>query len=59
VILSIPSPENNAKIPRVSVGSEMVGALPINGVEIPIRRIQYGGIENLPERVRYMFFQLL
>jgi hypothetical protein len=47
VILSIPPPKDTP-IPRVSIKSEVVGTIDVDGVEVPIRRVVYGDVENLP-----------
>jgi hypothetical protein len=47
VILSIPPPKD-VPIPRVQVRSEIVGEVEVDGVKIPVRRIVYGDVENLP-----------
>jgi hypothetical protein len=48
MILSIPPPESTP-IPRVSTTSKIVGTINIDGIEVPIRKVTYGDIENLPE----------
>ena len=59
-ILSIPPPKD-VPIPRVSVSTQIVENININGVEVPIRKVVYGDVESLPplEEVRYMSFQPL
>jgi len=47
VILSIPPPKD-VPVPRVSIKSEVVGTIDVDGIEIPVRRITYGDVENLP-----------
>jgi hypothetical protein len=47
VILSIPPPKD-VPIPRVQVRSEIVGEVEVDGVKIPVRRVVYGDVENLP-----------
>jgi hypothetical protein len=47
VILSIPPPKDTP-IPRVSIKSEVVGTIDVDGVEVPIRRVVYGDVEYLP-----------
>jgi hypothetical protein len=37
-------------IPKVLVRSKVVEKIDVDGVGIPIRRIQYGDVENLPKR---------
>jgi len=49
LILSIPPPPKDTPIPRVSIKSEVVGTIEVNGTKIPIRRIMYGNVENLPQ----------
>jgi hypothetical protein len=49
VILSLPPPPEGTPIPRVSTKAEIVGTVNTDGVEIPIRKIVYGDVENLPE----------
>jgi hypothetical protein len=47
IILSIPPPKD-VPIPRVQVRSEIVGEIEVDGVRIPVRRIVYGDVENIP-----------
>jgi hypothetical protein len=47
VILSIPPPKD-MPVPRVSIKSEVVGNINVDGVEVPIRKVVYGDVENLP-----------
>jgi hypothetical protein len=47
VILSIPPPKD-IPIPRVSIKSEVVGKINVYGVEVPIRKVMYSDVENLP-----------
>jgi hypothetical protein len=47
IILSIP-PAKDVPIPRVQVRSEIVGEVEVDGVRIPVRRVVYGDVENLP-----------
>jgi hypothetical protein len=47
IILSIPPPKD-VPIPRVQVRSEIVGEVEVDGVRIPVRRIVYGDVENIP-----------
>jgi hypothetical protein len=49
VALSIPPPPEGTPIPRVQVKSEIVGEIDVDGVSIPIRKVMYGDVENLPE----------
>jgi hypothetical protein len=49
VILSIPPPPEGTPIPKVSTTSKIVGAVKIDGTEIPVRKVTYGDVENLPE----------
>jgi hypothetical protein len=49
VILSLPPPPEGTPIPRVSIKSEVVGTINIDGVEVPIRKVVYGDVENLPQ----------
>jgi flavin-dependent dehydrogenase len=49
VTLSIPPPPEGTPIPRVSTRAKIVGAVKIDGMEIPLRKITYGDIENLPD----------
>jgi hypothetical protein len=48
VIISIPPPPRGTPIPRVSTRAEIVGVVSLDGFQIPVRRIMYGDIENLP-----------
>jgi hypothetical protein len=48
VILSIPPPKN-MPVPRVSIRPEVVGTIDVDGVEVPIRKVVYGDVENLPQ----------
>jgi len=47
IILSIP-PQRDVAIPRVQVRSEIVGEIEVDGVRIPVRRVVYGDVENIP-----------
>jgi hypothetical protein len=47
IILSIP-PSKDVPIPRVQVRSEIVGEVEADGVKIPVRRVVYGDVENIP-----------
>jgi len=47
IILSIPPPKD-VPIPRVQVRSEIVGEVEADGVRIPVRRVVYGDVENIP-----------
>jgi len=48
IILSIP-PKEDTPIPRVSIKSEVVGTIEVvEGVRIPVRRVVYGDVENIP-----------
>jgi hypothetical protein len=47
IILSIP-PQRDVAIPRVQVRSEIVGKIEVDGVRIPVRRVVYGDVENIP-----------
>jgi hypothetical protein len=49
VILSIPPPPEGTPIPKVSTTSKIVGAVKIDGMEISVRKVTYGDVENLPE----------
>jgi hypothetical protein len=49
VILSLPPPPEGTPIPRVATSSKIVGTINIDGTEVPIRKITYGDVENLPE----------
>jgi hypothetical protein len=49
VILSIPPPPAGTPIPRVSIRAETVGTINVNGISIPVRKIVYGDVENLPQ----------
>ncbi|MCL7384449.1 MAG: hypothetical protein LZ174_09200 [Thaumarchaeota archaeon] len=47
IILSIPP--KDTPIPRVSIKSEVVGTIEaVEGVRIPVRRVVYGDVENIP-----------
>jgi len=39
----------SGQVARVATMAEEVGALPINGHDVPINRVTYGEVENLPE----------
>jgi hypothetical protein len=49
VVLSIPPPPRDTPIPRVSIRSEVVGTIDVDGVEVPVRKVMYGDVENLPQ----------
>jgi len=47
IILSIP-PAKDVAIPRVQTYSRIVGEIEVDGVRIPVRRVVYGDVENIP-----------